>query len=105
MFFVDLQFSKGTFNIGDLSNMQNALVMCFSLLYDFLADELYMAECCGISSHKLGSKILRGLFMQASHNIYLFILTSSQMDIAVIFSYCERKKSFNVSHWGMYGLN
>ena len=74
MFFVDLQFSKGTFNIGDLSNMQNALVMCFSLLYDFLADELYMAECCGISSH-------------------------------MIFSYCERKKSFNVSHWGMYGLN
>ena len=82
MFFVDLQFSKGTFNIGDLSNMQNALVMCFSLLYDFLADELYMAECCGISSHKLGSKILRGLFMQASHNIYLFILPSSQLDFA-----------------------
>ena len=43
MFFVDLQFSKGTFNIGDLSNMQNALAMCFSLLYDFLADELDMA--------------------------------------------------------------
>ena len=44
MFFVDLQFSKGALNIGDLSNMQNAHVMCFSLLYDFLADELYMAE-------------------------------------------------------------
>ena len=82
MFFVNLQFSKGTFNIGDLSNMQNALVMCFSLLYDFLTDELDMAKCCGISNHKLGSKILRGLFMQASHNIYLFILPSSQMDFA-----------------------